>query len=274
MAMGSMTPEMLQDAFDESNNGIPIVTAQTQLLDPVNLKLLYHHYLTDVDDDGYADNREAVAQIMQEIRDIATNVFKLPTSAVGDRARMQFYNYYDELNTITALQARAPSTPSQPAAMVQPYFVAPVSPFEMKRQSTQTSPMQTNSTASLAPIIVPGQTTTLTSQTLPQHAIDSLYLPGNSIPVATSEQDLERYVQLSMQYGPQRAKSIIKTYGYNRETTEPTMDRGRHDYTPMSIARYTDFQPEARDLFQRGLNRWGYPIGPRLLGKQYIDGFR
>ena len=100
--MGSVTPEMLQDAFNESS-GISIDTSRVRLLDPENLELLYLHYLTDVDDDGYADDHEAVAQILQEIRDIVNNVFQLPTGAVGDRARMQFYNYYDELNTITAL---------------------------------------------------------------------------------------------------------------------------------------------------------------------------
>jgi hypothetical protein len=126
-----------------------------------------------------------------------------------------------------------------------------------------TTPIGTPGNATI-PIGTPGQPTTLANRT-------SRSLPSIAIP--SSEQDLERYVQLSMKYGPQRAKDIIKRYGYSPQSTESTVDRGRHDYTPLTIARYTDFLPE-RDLFQRGLNRWGYPIGPRLMGKQYIDGIR
>ena len=277
----AMSMENLEDLFSET--GIRIGSARTQLLNPVNLQLLYDYYLS-LDEDTYP---EEAASIVEDIKATATDVYDHPDTAMGDRTRTQFYNYYTDLITASGLLSRAPSTApmTSPLGPPAPNF-APVSPFETNKKSTQTSPMQTNSTTSLAPIIVPGQTTTLTSQTLPQHAIDSL---GNSIPpgqtttltpqnlssiaIPSSEQDLERYVQLSMKYGPQRAKDIIKTYGYSPQSTERTVDRGRHDYTPMTIARYTDFLPE-RDLFQRGLNRWGYPIGPRLLGKQYIDGIR
>ena len=184
--------------------------------------------------------------------------FKPPAIVAKTLQALQSQIMANATNAAYSPATPAPATPGSPIVTTP----GPTPLFNTYEKSTQTNPMQTNSTASLVPIIVPGQTTMLTSQNLPP------------ITIPTSEQDLERYVQLSMKYGPQRAKSIIKTYGYNPQTTDTTMVRGRHDYTPMSIARYTDFQPEARDLFQRGLNRWGYPIGPRLLGKQYIDGFR
>ena len=228
--------------------GITVDKARDMLMQPDNLHTLYTFYMANGDENNPMTAEEA-ATAVNEMSQIATHLDDLSNGSDGDDLRMLFYEALSDLTTQLGMRGQAPST-SPMASPAPPH--GPLSPMVNPPIGTLTTTADQ----------VPGQPTTNSTST------------NTSMTIPTSEQDLERYVQLSMKYGPQRAKDIIKTYGYSPQTTDTTVDRGRHDYTPMTIARYTDFQPEARDLFQRGLNRWGYPIGPRLLGKQYIDGIR
>ena len=239
----ALTRAQLKGILAES--GITVDSARNMLMQSDNLDLLHTFYTAYGDaDDPMADASRVVDQIQQ----IATGLADVPNDSNGDDLRMLFYTAFSDLTTQRGLRGQAPST--SPMASPGPPFGT-------------LSPMVNPPIGTLTPTAdqVPGQPTTNSTST------------NTSMTIPSTEQDLERYVQLSMKYGPQRAKDIIKMYGYSPQSTERTVDRGRHDYTPLTIARYTDFLPE-RDLFQRGLNRWGYPIGPRLMGKQYIDGNR
>ena len=237
-----MTHKELKGLLKES--GMTLDSARNMLMQSDNLHTLYTFYMTYGDENNPMTSEEAAAAV-NEMSQIATHLDDLSNDSDGDDLRMLFYEALSDLTTQLGMRGQAPST-SPMASPAPPH--GPLSPMVNQPIGTLTDQ-------------VPGQPTTNSTST------------NTSMTIPTSEQDLERYVQLSMKYGPQRAKDIIKMYGYSPQTTEPTVDRGRHDYTPMTIARYTDFLPE-RDLFQRGLNRWGYPIGPRLMGKQYIDGIR
>ena len=231
----SATHEEHLRAFLREDFDVTLEEAQLIVADPATAQILQDYYAVE-----HALSPDDAAVAVADTQEFSLGINMLDDSAASDASRDTFAGLMSMLyDDVMAGRTTAPKT------------------------SPATNPIGTPGNA--APVGTPGQPTTPANRT-------SMSLPSISIP--STEQDLERYVQLSMKYGPQRAKSIIKTYGYNPQTTDTTMLRGRHDYTPMSIARYTDFQPEARDLFQRGLNRWGYPIGPRLLGKQYIDGFR
>ena len=206
-----------------AESGITVDVARDMLMQSDNLDLLHAYYTSYGDEDPMTDASEVVDQIQH----IATELHDLPNDSSGNELRMLFYTAFSDLVTQTAL--RPPLVPSTSPVVSH----RPLTPMGNLPIGTS-SPMVNPPIGTLTPTTdqVPGQPTTNTSINLP------------SMTIPSSEQDLERYVQLSMKYGPQRAKDILKTYSYNRQTTEPTVDRGRHDYTPMSIARYTDFLPE------------------------------
>ena len=199
-----------------AESGITVDVARGMLMQSDNLDLLHTYYTSYGDEDPMTD----ASEIVDQIQHIATELHDLPNDSSGNELRMLFYTAFSDLVTQSAL--RPPRLPSTSPVVSH----RPLTPMVNQPIGTL-SPMVNPPIGTLTPTTdqVPGQPTTLTTHNL------------EPITVPTSEQDLESYVQLSMKYGPQRAKDIIKTYGYNRKTTEPTVDRGRHDDTPMTIAR-------------------------------------
>ena len=241
----SATHEEHLRAFLREDFDVTLEEAQLIVADPATAQILQDYYAVE-----HALSPDDAAVAVADTQEFSLGINMLDDSAASDASRDTFAGLMSMLYGDVMAARTTPAPKTSPA------------------------PIGTNATNAAAPIDTTPATPIGTTPATPIGTTPDPTLSSNtSTIIPTSEQDLERYVQLSMKYGPQRAKDIIKTYGYSPQTTDTTVNRGRHDYTPMTIARYTDFLPE-RDLFQRGLNRWGYPIGPRLLGKQYIDGFR
>ena len=89
-----------------------------------------------------------------------------------------------------------------------------------------------------------------------------------AIPTLNAQQ-LNRVAHLVSKYGPARAQVYIQQLG--NSLNEQELDRINMQSVPVSVAAMREFLPI--DL-ETGMNRWGYPIGPRLLGKRYINGIR
>ena len=78
-----------------------------------------------------------------------------------------------------------------------------------------------------------------------------------------------RIIRLVAKYGPVRSQTYFQMLGPNLD--EQDIDRINSQTIPQEIAHMSEFLPVPPD---ESMNRWGYPIGPRLLGKRYIDGIR
>ena len=89
-----------------------------------------------------------------------------------------------------------------------------------------------------------------------------------AIPTLNTQQ-LNRVAHLVSKYGPARAQVYIQQLGNN--LNEQELDRINMQSVPVSVAAMREFLPIET---VPGMNRWGYPIGPRLLGKRYINGIR
>ena len=88
------------------------------------------------------------------------------------------------------------------------------------------------------------------------------------LPVLNAQQ-LNRVAHLVSKYGPARAQVYIQRLG--NSLNEQELDRINMQSVPVSVAAMREFLPIET---VPGMNRWGYPIGPRLLGKRYINGIR
>ena len=137
-----------------------------------------------------------------------------------------------------------------------PRVATPFKSTSMGPPSTGSSTNAT-STASSSPIKYPPSSPTRRPTT-------------TAIPTLNAQQ-LNRVAHLVSKYGPSRAQVYIQQLG--NSLNEQELDRINMQSVPLSVASMKEFLPIDLETVP-GMNRWGYPIGPRLLGKRYINGIR